>query len=252
MKPDLVADVGNSRIKWGRCLGGFVTEIASLEPDATATWEQQLAFWNATGKNRWVVCGVHPPRRDRLTEWIRERGDEVLLLHSWDQLPIRMAVPHKERVGIDRLLNAVAAKTRVAPKTPIIIVDAGTAVTVDWVDETGAFAGGAIFPGFRLMAQALHDYTAKLPVVEVPQWPHPQMPAATTAMAIEAGVFWAVAGGVQALVRELCRHSDTKGPPEIFLTGGNGSLIAPTLDHSVQLWREMTLEGLRISAEAIP
>jgi len=119
------------------------------------------------------------------------------------------------------------------------------------VDETGAFAGGAIFPGFRLMALALHDYTAKLPVVEVPQWPHPQMPAATTAMAIEAGVFWAVAGGVQALVRELCRHSDTKGPPEIFLTGGNGSLIAPTLDHSVQLWREMTLEGLRISAEAI-
>ena len=91
--------------------------------------------------------------------------------------------------------------SRRRPDTPAVIVDAGSAVTVDYVDERGVFRGGAILPGLRLMAQALHDYTALLPVVTIDG--EAAMPGATTTEAIKAGVFAAVLGGVERLVFHL-------------------------------------------------
>jgi type III pantothenate kinase len=153
---------------------------------------------------------------------------------------------------MDRLLNAVAAKSRIQREAPIILVDAGSAVTVDWVDETGTFRGGAIFPGFALMAKALHDYTAQLPDIGVPARPARALPGTNTREAIEAGVFWAVAGGVQALIRQL-EAAERAGPrPAVFLTGGDASLLAEVLESSVHIWPEMTLEGIRLAAEALP
>ena len=116
----------------------------------------------------------------------------------------------------------------------------------------GAFAGGAIVPGLRLMAKALHDYTALLPLVELSMaegGATPPLPGTTTTSAIEAGIFWAVGGGVEAILREYRR---TYGPSvEMFLTGGDAAALHPVLP-SAHLWPAMTLEGIRLSAEAMP
>src|SRR6185312_8188631 len=106
-------------------------------------------------------------------------------------LPLRVLVQQLDHVGIDRLLDAVAANSRRPAGVPAIIIDAGSAVTVDLVDEAGAFTGGAILPGLRLMAKALHDYTALLPLVDPPTQA-PPLPGTATIPAIESGIFWAV------------------------------------------------------------
>ena len=82
-------------------------------------------------------------------------------------MPLEVELEHPDKVGIDRLLNAVAANRRRQEHVAAILVDAGSAVTVDYLDGNGVFRGGAIFPGFRLMARALHDYTALLPIVDI-------------------------------------------------------------------------------------
>jgi type III pantothenate kinase len=246
MKPTLVADVGNSRIKWGRCLNGRVVDSVSLPPDDAPSWQGQLELWNLAAAASWTVAGVHPQRRDRLAEWLRQRGDQVQVLNSWQQLPLRVRIESPECVGIDRLLNAVAASRRVQRGAGAVIVDAGSAITVDWLDESGAFAGGAIFPGLRLMARALHDYTALLPLVNV-EHSMPPLPGRSTAAAIEAGVFWAAAGGIQALVARLTAGETATA--EVFLTGGDGPLLAEAFDPRIQPWPNMTLEGIRLAAE---
>ncbi len=250
MNPDLVADIGNSRIKWGRCVPGAVAELASLDPEDCQAWQQQLLAWNHEGTNRWVVAGVHPGRRDRLVQWISERGDDVAVVDSWQQVPVSLSVAHKDRVGIDRLLNAVAAKRSIERGTDALIVSAGTAVTVDWIDGTGTFRGGAILPGLRLMAQALHDYTAQLPLVQIPASTTPQSPGTSTETAIQAGIFWAVVGGIRALLQELSKQATSQ--PAIFLTGGDVPLLEAVLEPRPRLWPEMTLEGLRLTAETLP
>ena len=161
MKPDMVADVGNTRIKWGLCDSGRVTDIGAVSPD-TPDWLSRLPVWSPNGPLAWAVAGAQPQRCAAIFAWLQEHGNPVLVIDSAGQLPLQVDVPKPDWVGIDRLLDAVAACNRVQSAVSRIIVDAGSAVTVDWVDEYGVFRGGAIFPGFRLMAKALHDCTARL------------------------------------------------------------------------------------------
>ncbi len=244
-----VADVGNTRVKWGRFSAGGILDSAALPPDDPDAWARQLASWGLAADAAWAVAGVHPARRDRLADWLRLRGARVALIADARQLPLVVKLEHPDRVGIDRLLDAVAANVRRPAAVGAVVVGAGSAVTVNWIDEAGAFRGGAIFPGLRLMAQALHDYTALLPLVEPPR-EVPLFPGLSTAAAIEAGVFWATAGGVLSLVRHL--NSVLSPAPAVFLTGGDAPLLHRAMDRETVLWPSMTLEGIRLTAAALP
>jgi type III pantothenate kinase len=246
MKPHVVADVGNTRIKWGRCSPDAVIEMASLPPDDADAWEQQRVQWAVSPGSLWVIAGVHPARRQRLTDWLRQRGEQVRVVISPDELPLRTLLAEPQKAGIDRLLDAVAANRRRTPNRAAVIVDAGSAVTVDWLDDTGAFAGGAILPGFRLMAKALHDYTALLPLIEAPR-AVPRAPGTDTIAAMEAGVFWSVAGAIQAMI---CEDRTRVDYLDSFLTGGDAAILQAVLPDAI-LWPAMTLEGLRWTAETL-
>ena len=249
MNPLLVVDVGNSRVKWGLCAEPAPGTMphASLPADDPAAWEQQLRVWNLTGSLRWALSGVHPARCARLAEWTRQRGDTVWILGDWRDLSLEVRLERPDWVGIDRLLDAVAARGRGQPGTPAVIVDAGSAVTVDWLDTSGAFAGGSIFPGPRLMAQALHDHTALLPLIQV-RHAYPELPGLSTPAAMEAGVFWAVVGGIRALTEQLTAQAGAT--PALYLTGGDAALLQPALGPKFLFWPTMTLEGLRLVAES--
>jgi type III pantothenate kinase len=250
MKPDVVVDVGNSRVKWGRCADGAVTLVHTLPSEDSAAWQQQFEQWSLGESTAWAVSGSHPGRRDALAEWLRKRSRAVLLLDSHRQLPLSVWLNHPERVGLDRLLNAVAVtRSWARRRLPAVIADAGSAVTVDWVDEQGNFRGGTISPGLRLMARALHDHTALLPLVEVTE-PCPYVPGLATEQAMQAGVYYAVVGGIDTLIGLLRARSP--GETHVFLTGGDARLLSPAVDRRAELWPEMTLEGIRLSAEAQP
>jgi type III pantothenate kinase len=257
MKPDVVVDVGNTRIKWGRCEASCVAAMASLPPDAPEAWQRQLAHWKVQGPLVWAVSGVHPARRAALIDWLRGQKHSVWQLEKSSQLTtLRVAVPEPDKAGIDRLLNAVAARSRAEPHPdaqghykPTIIIDAGSAVTVDFLDEPGDFKGGAIFPGLRLMAQALHDYTALLPTVAIQQ-PEPDPIGDSTTTAIASGVYYAVAGGINLLIQRY--KASSRFDSLVFLTGGDAALLQPGIAWEANLWPEMTLEGIRLAAEAQP
>lgn len=242
MNGPLVVDVGNTRIKWGRCAHEKVTESASLPPDEAEAWRAQWETWHVARDQPWIVSGVHPQRRDVLVAWLRERCDQVHVLTSFRQVPIEIEVDAPERVGIDRLLNAAAVNQRRRAGAAAVVIDAGSAVTVDYVDGAGVFRGGAIFPGLRLMAKALHDYTALLPMIAVTG--AADAPGKSTEEAIRAGVYHAVLGGIERLIGEYRRSG---GALDVFLTGGDAKLLTAGMLAPVQVWPEMTLEGILLS-----
>jgi type III pantothenate kinase len=246
----LVADVGNTRIKWGQCGAEGIERAASL-PDDPDAWRQQLTEWRLNGAQQWTLAGVHPRRLDQFADWLRQSGQQVRVLDQFSQVPLPLAVDTPERVGIDRLLNVLAAKALLTAGTPAVIVDVGSAVTVNLLDENGAFAGGSIFPGLRLMAEALNDHTAMLPLVKVTEYPT-LVPAKSTEPAIASGIFWAVVGGIAALIRELHRSVPGVEPMPVFVTGGDAAVVAGALpDHDLyryELRPMLTLEGLRLAA----
>ena len=250
MKPAVVVDVGNTRIKWGCCSETGVTAMASLPADDPHAWQKQLEDWRLPPAQPWAVSGVHPSRREMLIGWLRERGAAVCVIDSWTQLRLKMQVDRPERVGLDRLFNILAARSRLTAGTAALVIDAGTAITVNWLDESHTFRGGAILPGLSMMARALHECTAQLPRVELPAGP-PTFPGTSTLSAMQAGMFWAAAGGVQALRQQFENSLSPALPREIFLTGGDALLLASVLPGSRPPWPEMTLEGIRLAAEGL-
>ncbi len=255
MTPDVVVDIGNTRMKWGVCRGGHVTDVLRLPLDDAAAWGAALAQLPSPQSfaRKWAVASVNPPALLRFMLWSNNHGDTTAF-ERYTDLPIRVNVDEPEKVGLDRLFGAVAAKAMVSPGTPAITVDVGTAVTVNLIDAEGTFQGGAIFPGPRLMGRALHDFTAKLPLIDLSE-PVQDLwgPGKNTADAIRLGIDAALGAGVAQLVDLFVDHCQM--PPLVFVTGGGGHLTSGypfERAAGVRQFQTLTLEGIRIAAETLP
>ena len=237
----IAVDIGNSRVKWGRCGIDSIEAVVSLASDDDSAWTRQLEAWRLDANTTWIIGGVQPKTRDRFVAWLATKGHRADILRDREQLPITLAVDHPETVGLDRLFNAIAAAHRGGSA---LIVDAGSAVTVDFVDAAGVFQGGAILPGLNLMARALHEHTAQLPQVEIVDFPVP--PAKSTVMALRTGIAHAVVGGINLLLAEM---SAARPTPTVYLTGGDAAFLASRIAPKPIVWPEMTLEGIRMSSQ---
>jgi type III pantothenate kinase len=253
---DAVVDIGNSRIKICRCDSkGLVLPVHGLSPTDYAPRQRLMEEWEFTPHWVWGVASTGPvAARESFRDWAEARGDRVVEIVSANQVPIRAAVDEPQRVGIDRLLNAYATAALVKSGQPAIIVDAGSAVTVDLLDESGAFAGGTIFPGMKLMARSLREHTAQLPLVEV-SGPLPAgPPGKNTEAAMRLGILHATAGGIDAIIGETSTRCSIA--PQLFLTGGDMSPQLASLLRSRHTFRSevrpaLTLDGIYRAARQL-
>src|ERR687892_195195 len=126
-------------------------------------------------------------------------------------------------VGADRIVNAVAAVRHYG--VPVIIVDIGTATTVEAVDGEACYLGGAILTGLYVSLDALVSKTAKLPSVDLEEEP-PRVIATNTPDSIRSGFIYGYAGAVDALIRRS-RDELAEDDVKVIATGGPASVIVP-------------------------
>src|SRR5687768_2623600 len=145
-----------------------------------------------------------------------------------------------EAVGADRIVNAVAAGRHYG--FPAIIVDIGTATTVEAVDGAGCYLGGAILTGLYVSLEALVSRTAQLPSVDLEEEP-PRVIATNTPDSIRSGFIYGYAGAVDALIR---RSRDELGEDgvRVIATGGPAGVIVPYCREIQEFDPDLTLKGL--------
>ena len=260
----LLADVGNSRIKLavvsdhgvdasgGRRLP-TVTKRQDLDsqgfrPANLENWLNQVAPMAAVV----LVASVHDAAAARLEAAIaelsatRHRALRQRRIQHGD-LPLEVLVAEPHKVGIDRLAAAAAAGLVRRPKRGVIIVDCGTAATVDLVSPDGGFLGGAILPGPALMARALAEGTSRLPAVAaLEQEAPPVMPGRSTQEAIAAGIGWGIRGAIGRLVEEA--RSSLGAEADLILTGGWRGAVRDALPGAIEM-PELVLAGIALAAE---
>ncbi|PYR42234.1 MAG: type III pantothenate kinase [Acidobacteria bacterium] len=157
-------------------------------------------------------------------------------------MPILYEVPSE--VGADRIVNAVAAYEKFGQDSgrPLIVVDFGTATTLDAITAAGEYLGGAICPGVQISADALFQRAARLPRIDVRK--PTRVVGRTTVSAMESGLFYGYVGMVEGLVR---RMSDELGGNAVSVaTGGLAEMIAPETTLIQHVDPDLTLHGLRI------
>ena len=180
----------------------------------------------------WVVVSVNQNRCDQLKLLVEQTfPQDRFLVVSNEDVPLKSQVKNRELLGTDRLVAAFAASHRHAPPVPVIVIDAGTAVTIDVVtiDQIGqpVFAGGLIFPGAQASAKALHGSTDQLPDISDMDFDGgSQLIGDDTQSSIERGVVLAQAHAVLGIVEALGR---VQGNTVVHATGGGMESIVSAL-----------------------
>ncbi len=216
----LCLNVGNSRLAIGVFVAGNLEYVNRVGHDQRADWPGRIAEAWSRIKDREdpVIVGasVHPELDAAMEQAVAQAtGEQVKWIGNQIKLPIKVLTDQPEQTGVDRIVNIAAAYEEMGKAC--VVVDAGTAMTVDCCNDEGAFLGGAIFPGVRMMLDAMHEETARLPEVQfaVPT----DAIGKNTRDAMLQGVYY----GVRGLVKELVENYATELGhwPDIIATGGD-------------------------------
>lgn len=256
----MCVDVGNSRTKFGLfCRENAPRRRTSL-PECLAVLaiaHGQLVNWDKLrrefeiGRDDHVqgfITGSNPEGVGSVRDGWPKDWPAAALLDDVREFPLEIRLEQPNHAGIDRILNAVACNTIRAEGVPAVIIDTGTATTVDAISPEGAFEGGSILPGFELCARALHQYTALLPFVTVDEMTNESHEplGTTTREALRSGLLWGQIGAIRELVNRLSAR--WSAAPFVLLTGGGAPLAAPELPEA--RWEPcLSLQGLAIAVE---
>ena len=187
-----------------------------------------------------ILCSVNPPLTAGVVgqlEAICGLKAQVLHYRTRTGMPIAYRTPAK--LGMDRVAGAVAAVERFG--APVITVDAGTAITINAVNDKGSFLGGAIMPGFSLQAGVLAEKTARLPLVT--EFRPCSVIGADTQDCIQSGILNGISGAVMNIIK-LTREKLNHDAP-VAITGGAGTLLCLAVSDAV-FCPHLVLDGLKV------
>jgi type III pantothenate kinase len=243
----LVIDVGNSRMKWAlRGPGGWTAKGAVANQDigslAVREWQNlerpaRAIGVNVAGEAARVRVEGQLARWRLPVDWLAATAEAGGVINGYET---------PGELGADRWASLIAARRRavaaseVAPRA-CIVVNAGTAVTIDALDAAGVFRGGLILPGIDVMLRALAENTAALRRTPGRFEAFP----ATTPNALFSGAVQATCGAIEQMRRQLRGHGTEV---TCYLAGGSAPDIAPHLDNPVELVDNLVLEGVLVLA----
>ena len=240
----LAVDVGNSKVQAVLVRDGKEVWRWRVDYGAGDAWRRHFAVAAAAarrdGRGTPIVLSSVAPRRAAVITRLLERGlgRRVHRVGWRDPWPFRLDIRHPQTVGADRLANV--AGSMALGHTTGIVVDAGTAVTID-VLRHRRFIGGLILPGPALAARALHAHTESLPPL-VPQT-HAALLGTDTASAMQAGIHHGMLHAVDGITRALRAQLGRR--TRVLLTGGGSAVLAAALRHA-DFEPDLLLHGLRL------
>jgi type III pantothenate kinase len=244
----LAVDIGNTQTVLGLVKNDRIETRWRVSTDASLTADEirvKVGALLALDGHPWeevdgmVVASVVPALTfayEELAE--RATGNPSLVVGPGVRtgLPVSYENPHE--VGADRIANAVAAVAEYG--APVVVADFGTATTLDVVDASGAYLGGAIAAGIETSAEALFRRAARLSAVDLE--PPDRVIGRNTRESVQAGLILGEAAKVDGLVRRTWAELGSECP--VIATGGLAAMMAPLCETVGSVDGDLTLKGL--------
>jgi type III pantothenate kinase len=232
----LVLDIGNTAVKAGCFANGLLREMAT-GLDAAQVLEL-LVRWQPQHLIVASVAAEAPLRADELRALVPGRVLE--LVPGTTAIPLRNSYATPHTLGADRLAAAVGA-AYLRPGQATLVIDAGTALKCDLVTADGTYHGGSISLGLRMRLRALHEFTGRLPLLELPPDATVSLTGDSTRSAILSGVVNGAVAEISGFVAEYQRCWPGLG---VVLTGGDAAFLATRLQARIFVVPELVLLGL--------
>lgn len=242
----LVLNIGNSRLALGTFIAGELSGVARIPHAQRGDWEGIIdnAWQRVSGRDSVaiVAASVNPPLEEPLERAVEAVAHRDIVWVGRDlEMPIKVLTDQPQQTGVDRVLNLAAAYEQIGKAC--VVVDAGTAVTVDCCNDAGEFLGGAILPGAATMLDALHEKTAKLPRVDLAE------PVGAFGRSTRDAILQGVYHGIRGAVKELVENYATElGQwPEVIATGGDAVRLFDKWELIHAISPDLTLHGIALA-----
>ncbi len=242
----LVLNIGNTRLGIASFVAGELrrsTRIsldnrANLPGAITQAWEELSGRENAAV----AAISVNPTVNEHIEHLVNQvTGAEIEWVGSNLKAPIRVLTEQPADTGMDRVVNVAAAYEQM--QKACVVVDAGTAITIDCCNDNGDFLGGAIAPGVQMMLSAMHEKTAKLPAVPF------KVPEHAFGKSTQEAMLQGVYHGIRGMVKELVENYATELGhwPEIIATGGDAEKLFENWELIHAISPDLTFYGIALA-----
>ncbi|WNX83145.1 type III pantothenate kinase [Agathobaculum sp. NTUH-O15-33] len=246
----LAIDVGNTNMVFGLYEGDTLRGSFRISTNAERTSDelgmqivQYYQFLNIETErtSAAIIASVVPQVMYTLVNAVRKYLCVQPLMAGRDvEIGIQNCYSNPREVGVDRLVNSVSAIRKYG--SPLVIVDIGTATTFDAIDESGAYQGGAIFPGIKVAMEALFLKASKLPRVDIER--PDQAIGKNTVQSMQSGAVRGYVGALTGIITDI--QKELGGQARVVATGGMGRMMASYCDLIDEVDPNLTLEGLRL------
>jgi len=252
----LAIDAGNTNVVFALLDGREVKGRWRIATDPRRTADE-YAVWliqllSIEGYDRKDVSGVIictvVPRATHNLQWLAEKYFNTAALIA-GQAPVEygMAIDVQEpqSLGADRAVTAIAAHA--LHEGDLIVIDFGTASTIDWIDFRGAYKGGIIAPGINLSLDALVSAAAKLPRIAIEAPADPTVIGRDTVSQMQIGIYWGYIAMIEGLVARM--KAEIGRPAQVIATGGLAVLFEKHTDVFDAIEPDLTIQGLAMMWE---
>ena len=236
VKMNLAIDIGNTLAKLAVIDDGQVIDFQKTEKIDSAFVEKILE------ENPEIEAAIIVSTGEYETAWeqmLEKRMKRFIRFGAETPIPIENGYATPQTLGLDRLAAAVAANA-LYPNSNVLIVDFGTAITVDFVSAEGRFLGGNISPGAATRFRALHHFTKRLPLCELDE-DSVRLLGNSTQTAIESGVVNGIVYEIEGYIRDLQQRYNNL---RIIFTGGESDFFAKRLKNTIFATYDLVAYGL--------
>ena len=249
--PRLLVDIGNSCIKLCQTQGKGLSSVQVF--DTLLTWQQALERWcdQYPQGTVYLACVRDALNRSDVEALLQMRAQAYhwcSLQQAAALLPLQRYAPGQ--LGIDRCLVMLAARQRY-PQQACVIIDAGSATTVDYIDALGEYGGGWILPGRQLMARSLAQLSPKLHRVDDYVPGTALTLGLCTAQAVDQGILACQLGAITLAMQQV-QMLKADSPVVLVVTGGLGQSLLGQLEQPAQYIPLLLFEGLALYSQAVP
>jgi type III pantothenate kinase len=229
---NLAVDIGNTQVKFGVFENDELLHVFNTEEsidEILSSFKIENAIVSKTGSKNFAEITV-----------VQEKKIKTIFLSHELQMPVKILYETPQTLGADRIAGSVAANF-LFRNNNVLKIDFGTCITFDFINSKNEYCGGAISPGMMMRFKALHNYTAKLPLIDPMQFDDFELTGKDTSTAILSGVVNGIKEEVAGIIKE---YNQRFSKLKVVATGGDAGLFVALLKSEIFARPYLVLEGL--------
>ena len=228
---NVVVDYGNTQAKVA-----IFDNQNLIEKHAFSSREDLQQFLKLSTAGHFIISSVNADA-SAISEWVTSAAYKLVLTHA-TPLPISNQYSTPQTLGVDRIAGACGA-FQLFPDQNTLVIDVGTCITYDFTDKGGNFLGGGISPGLNMRFQAMHTFTAKLPLVKPAE--DSLLIGTGTESSMQSGVLYGMVGEIEGIIG---RYQAKYHGVQVILCGGDAPFFENKLKASIFACPNLVLIGL--------